>query len=64
MDSIYFEFEAWTSTTTACPIIEYKVAVTSIVKTNEGSSTPNYLYGRNSANNFVYHSDDFDCTLT
>ena len=55
-DSIYFEFEAWTSTTTACPIIEYKVTVTSIVETNHGSKTPNYLYGKDASSQYVYES--------
>ena len=52
-DSIYFEFEAWTSTTGACPIIEYKIDVTSIVDTNEDSTTPNFKYGKDSGS-FVY----------
>ena len=59
-DSIYFEFEEWTSTTNACPIIEYKVDVTSIVATNEDPSTPNYKFGRDGSS-FVYQ-DGFACT--
>lgn len=58
--SIYFEFEAWTSTTGACPIIEYKVDVTSIVATNENVKTPNSKYGMDSTD-FVYQSG-YACT--
>ena len=69
-NSIYFEFEAWTSTTGACPIIEYKIDVTSIVATNENAITPNSKYGKDSSANFLYQSgtactpstsDDTDC---
>lgn len=54
--SIYFEFEEWSSSTGACPIIEYKVTIQAVEYTNQGATTPNTLYGKDSSGNYVYES--------
>ena len=55
-DTIYFEFEPFVSSSEACPIIMYKVKDVVVTETNHAIGTPNYIYGRDSSDNFVYEA--------
>ena len=52
--SIYFEFNDFASSSLACPIIQYRIKANPTTSTVSNADSPNYLYGRDSAGNYVY----------